>query len=62
MAISDSFNIARATAINTYADLERTLALLFSKLLGADDRGADAPACHTLSQPFLAASGHRAPH
>jgi hypothetical protein len=50
MAISDSFNIARATAINTYADLERTLALLFSKLLGADDRGADAPACHIQRQ------------
>jgi hypothetical protein len=39
MAIGDSFNIARATAINTVVcDLERMLALLFSKLLGANEQ------------------------
>ena len=38
MSISDVFGIARATALNTYADLERMLAGLFSKLMDADER------------------------
>ncbi|TPJ72963.1 hypothetical protein [Mesorhizobium sp. B2-6-2] len=32
---SNDFNLSRATAINTYADLERMLGLLFVHLLGA---------------------------
>jgi hypothetical protein len=38
MTITDTFSIARATALNTYADLERKLALLFSKLMGANEQ------------------------
>ena len=34
----DEFAISRAKAINTYADLERSLATLFEALLGADLR------------------------
>jgi hypothetical protein len=38
MSISDGFSIARATALNAYADLEHMLAALFSKLMDADER------------------------
>jgi hypothetical protein len=37
MAIDNHFSVIRAKALNTYADLERMLAILFNKLLGADD-------------------------